>query len=123
MSEKHRVPVFDPESKDLRKVPLKKLNGLLMPEKFGVTCKADHMAASEYDKVEVSRWRRKVDVYESNDVEKDSSHAVVTGPSDGPEGKSFLARLHISRLGVASDVQRFVFSKNRILYIGAMPDL
>ena len=31
MSEKHRVPVFDPESKDLRKVPLKKLNGWLMP--------------------------------------------------------------------------------------------
>lgn len=28
MSEKHRVPVFDPESKDLRKVPLKKINGL-----------------------------------------------------------------------------------------------
>lgn len=30
MSEKHRVPVFDPESKDLRKVPLKKINGLFI---------------------------------------------------------------------------------------------
>ena len=27
MSEKHRVPVFDPESKDLRKVPLKNIDG------------------------------------------------------------------------------------------------
>ena len=26
MSEKHRVPVFDPKSKDLRKLPLTKLD-------------------------------------------------------------------------------------------------
>lgn len=77
---------------------------------------------SDYDKVEVSRWRRKVDVYESNDVDKDSSHAVITGRSDDPEGKSFLARLYISRLGPASDLQRLVSSKYRTLYIGAMPD-
>lgn len=84
--------------------------------------KSNHIVESNYGKVEVSRWRRKVDVYESNDVEKDSSYAVVTGPSDDPEGKSFLARLYISQLGVASDVQRLVFSKHRTLYIGAMPD-
>lgn len=84
---------------------------------------SNRIAASNYDKVEVSRWRRKFDVYESNNVDKDSSHAVVTGPSDDLEGKSFLARLYISRLGVASDVQRLVFSKYRTLYIGAMPDL
>lgn len=86
------------------------------------TWKSNPILASDYDKVEVSRWRRKVDVYESNDLEH-SSHAVVTRPSDDPEGKSFLARLYISRLGVASDIQRLVFSKDRTLYIGAMPDL
>lgn len=85
--------------------------------------KSNPVIASNYDKFEVSRWRRKVDVYESNDVEKDPSYAVVTGPSDDPEGKSFLARLYISELGVASGVQRLVFSKYRTLYIGAMPDL
>ena len=70
----------------------------------------------------MSRWRRKFDVYESNDFDKDASHAVVTGPSDDSEGKSFLARLYFSRLGVASDVQRLVFSKYRTLYIGEMPE-
>ena len=83
------------------------------------------MVVSDYETVEVSRWRRKVDVYEPNDVDKDSSHAVVTGATSAAnqsEGKSFLARLYISRLGVASDVQRLVFSKHRTLYIGAMPD-
>ena len=84
---------------------------------------SDDTIASNYDQVGLSRWRRKFDVYESNDLEKDSSHAVVTRRSDDPEGKTFLARLYISRLGVASDVQRFVFPKYRTLYIGAMPDL
>ncbi len=35
MSEKHRVPVFDPESKDLRKVPLKKINSSFIILVFG----------------------------------------------------------------------------------------
>lgn len=122
MSEKHRVPVFDPESKDLRKVPLKNITGLSLSQNL-FEVESNHIVASNYDKVEVSRWRRKFDVYESNDVDKDSSHAVVTGPTDDLDGKSFLARLYISRLGVASDVQRLVFSKHRTLYIGAMPDL
>lgn len=85
---------------------------------------SNQILASDYDKVEVSRWRRKVDVYESNDVEKVSSHAVVTGNSDSDDskGKIFLARLYISRLGPASNLQRLVSSKHRTLYIGAMPD-
>ena len=83
---------------------------------------SNSVSASDYDKVEISRWRRKVDVYESNDFKNGSSHSVVTGRSDDPEGKSFLARLYISRLGPASNLQRFVSSKHRTLYIGAMPD-
>ena len=82
-----------------------------------------HIVASDYDKVEVPRWRRKFDVYESNDLEKDASHVVVTGPSDDLKGKSFLARLYFGQLGLASEIQRLVFSKNRFLYIGQIPKL
>ena len=127
MSEKHRVPVFDPESKDLRKVPLKKIDGeFILVTSLTYLRKSNlinHILASNYDKVEVSRWRRKFDVYESNDMEKDSSHSVVTGRSGDPKGKSFLARLSISRLGPTSNLKRFVSSRYRTLYIGAMPDL
>lgn len=103
MSEK--VPVFDPESKDLRRLPLRKLK------------------EKEFDRVEVPKWRRRFDVYESNEPEKDSEHTVVTKSTDDIEGKRLLARLYISRLGIASDVQRLLFSKHRWLYIGAMPDI
>ena len=82
---------------------------------------SNQIVASDYDKVEVSSWRRKVDVYESIDLDQDSSYAVVTGPSEDARGKSFLARLYIGRLGVPYDVQRFVSPKHRTLYIGAMP--
>ena len=90
--------------------------------RFGNKILPNHILASDYDKVEISRWRRKVDVYEFNDVDKDSSHCVVTGRSNDPEGKSFLARLYISRLGPRSSLQRFVSSRHRTLYIGAMPN-
>ncbi|MCJ1456925.1 hypothetical protein MMC28_007291 [Mycoblastus sanguinarius] len=103
MSEKHRVPVFDPESGDLRKLPLKKLE------------------KSKFEKIDVPNWRRQVDVYESHDEKKSRSYAIVTGPTDDTEGKVFLARLYMSRLGVASDVQRLLSSKHRTLYIGSLP--
>ena len=45
---------------------------------------------------------------------------------DDLQDKSFLARLYMSRLGVASDIQRGLSSKsskNRILYVGVIPDV
>ena len=71
------------------------------------------------------RLRRKFDVYESDRVAKETSHAshaIVTRPTDEIGDKSFLARLHMSRLGVASEVQRLVSSKHRVLYIGPLAD-
>ncbi len=68
------------------------------------------------------KWRRQFDVYESDDLQEKSSHAVVTRPTDDTTGKSFLARLYISRLGVRSDLQRVLSEKHRILYIGPMPN-
>lgn len=105
MSEK--VTVFDPESKDLQRLPRNKID------------------ASKFDTVNVPRLRRQFDVYGSNELAKGTSHAshaIVTRPTDEVEDKSFLARLYIGRLGVTSDVQRLLSSKHRILYIGPLTD-
>ena len=82
---------------------------------------------AKFEELYLPRFRRKVDVYESNDLDEKSTHALVTGPnaSDDIEDKSFLARLYMSRLGVKSDVQRILSPKSsrfRTLYIGSMPD-
>ena len=71
------------------------------------------------------RLRRRFDVYESYGMAKGTSHAshaIVTRPTDEIEDKSFLARLHMGRLGVMSEVQRLVSSKHRVLYIGPLAD-
>lgn len=105
MSEK--VAVFDPESKDLRRLPRNTID----PTKF--------------DTVNVPRLRRQFDVYESNKLangHSHASHAIVTRLTDETEDKSFLARLYISRLGVTSELQRLLSSKHRILYIGSLAD-
>lgn len=71
------------------------------------------------------RLRRQFDVYESYGMAKGTSHtshAIVTRPTDEIEDKSFLARLYVRRLGVASEVQRLVSSKHRVLYIGPLAD-
>lgn len=82
---------------------------------------------SNFEKVDLPRLRRRVDVYESSDLNEKASHAVITGPTGDYDirGKSFLARLDISRLGVRSDVQRALSltSKQRALYIGPIPDM
>ena len=68
------------------------------------------------------RLRRQFDVYESNELAKGTSHAIVTRPTDEIEDKSFLARLYVCRLGVTSEVQRLLSSKHRVLYIGPLAD-
>ena len=80
------------------------------------------ISASDFEKVEVPKWRRHFDVYASNNLEDRSREGQPTYSRDDTEGRSFLARLYYSRLGIASDVQRAVSSKHRTLYIGAMPE-
>lgn len=122
MGEKHRVPVFDPESKDLRRLPLKNINSPYSSIVFVNNYALTMNLGSEFDEVKLPRWRRRFDVYESSEDSKDL-HAVITSPKESTEGMRLLARLYISRFGVASDVQRVLSSKHRSLYIGAMPDL
>ncbi|MCJ1465972.1 hypothetical protein MMC07_004591 [Pseudocyphellaria aurata] len=109
----HQVSVFDPDSGDFRRLPLKRIN------------------ASEFEKVEVSKWRRRFDIYglksfetpEKASVEGHREHyTIVTRSSDKTEGKVFLTRLYFSQLGLKADFQRVISSKHRILYIGPMPD-
>jgi len=126
MIKKHRVPVFDPGSKDLRKLPLGKLDGQW--SQHSPKSILTSTIASTFEKFELPRVRRRVDVYESNHFEEKSTHALLAGPAitDDVKHKSYLARLYISRLGVASDIQRLLSSKSsnsRTLYIGAMPDI
>lgn len=84
--------------------------------------------ASEFEQIEVSRWRRRFDIYASKDLEKASleghgdPYTIVTRSSDDTEGKIFLTRLYYSRLGLKADVQRVISSKHRTLYIGPMPE-
>ena len=124
MSEK--VTVFDPESKDLQRLPRNKIDGLSSsPLLFPLRDSEDHTLATKFEMVNVPRLRRQFDVYGSNELAKGASHAshkIVTRPTDEIEDKSFLARLYISRLGVTSDVQRLLSSKHRILYIGPLAD-
>lgn len=71
------------------------------------------------------RLRRQFDVYESSGLPNENSqasYAIVTRRNDAVGDKSFLARLHISRLGVTSEVQRLLSSKHRVLYIGPLAD-
>ncbi|KAL8839504.1 MAG: hypothetical protein Q9170_001727 [Blastenia crenularia] len=109
MIEKHHVAVFDPETCDLRRLPLNKLN------------------TSNYEKVQIPKRQRQFDLYATRDFDGDSieddapTYAVISRSSDDPKGKSHLARLYYSRLGLASEVQRFMSAKYRTLYIGAMP--
>ncbi|MCJ1267520.1 hypothetical protein MMC22_007405 [Lobaria immixta] len=106
---RHRVPVFDPDSGDFKRFPLKKID------------------ASEFEQIEVSKWRRRFDIYASKDLEKASveghrgPYTIVTRSSDDTGGKIFLTRLYYSQLGLTADVQRVISSKHRILYIGQMP--
>ena len=77
------------------------------------------------DAVNMPRLRRQFDVYESNKLANESSQAsyvIVTRRDDVVIDKSFLARLHISQLGVTSEVQRMLSSEHRVLYIGPLAD-
>ncbi|KAI4128224.1 MAG: hypothetical protein LQ341_006700 [Variospora aurantia] len=109
MIDTYYVAVFDPESCDLARLPLDKLN------------------TSEYDKVQIPKRQRQFDLYTSSDPEKTSiegdapHYAVITRSTDNTKGKSHLARLYYSRLGLASDLQRLMSAKYRTLYIGTMP--
>lgn len=84
--------------------------------------------ASEFQQIEVSKWRRRFDIYASRNLEKASEegdrkpYTIVTRSSDNTEGKILLTRLYYSQLGLAADVQRVISSKHRILYIGPMPE-
>ncbi len=121
MNEKQRVAVFDPKSGDLRILPLNKLKGqatLISSDSY-----VDNpMLASDFEKVEVPKWRRHFDVYTSNDLGNPSGEGQPTYSRNDTEGRSFLARLYYSRLGIASNVQRAVSAKHRTLYIGEMPE-
>lgn len=108
VSMRHQVPVFDPNSGDFRRLPLTKIN------------------ASEFEQIEVSKWRRRFDIYASKNLEKPSlegrrePYTIVTRSSDDTGGKVFLTRLYYSQLGLTADVQRVISSKHRILYIGPL---
>lgn len=84
--------------------------------------------ASKFEQIEVSKWRRRFDIYASKDLEKASveghrgPYTIVTRSSDDTGGKIFLTRLYYSQLGLTADVQRVISSKHRILYIGHMPE-
>lgn len=86
--------------------------------------------AYEFEKIEVSKWRRRFDIYASSSSSTTFSledhpkeYAIVTRSSDDTQGKSFLTRLYFSRLGLAADVQRVLSSKHRTLYIGPIPEI
>ena len=66
------------------------------------------------------KWRRKFDIYESDNPNLNDSHAVVTRDSDNVSGKSFVARLYINHLGIRSNMQRALSGKHRYIYIGSM---
>ena len=71
------------------------------------------------------RLRRQFDVYRSNELPDEiypASYAIVIRRNDVVGDKSFLARLHISRLGVTFEVQRLLSSQHRVLYIGPLAD-
>ncbi|KAI4097340.1 MAG: hypothetical protein LQ348_002629 [Seirophora lacunosa] len=100
------VAVFDPESCDLARVPLDKIN------------------PSDYEKVQIPKHLRQFDIYTSIGLDKTSdapTYAVVARSTDDTNGKSHLARLYYSRLGLASELQRWMSAKHRTLYIGIMP--
>lgn len=71
------------------------------------------------------RLRRQFDVYKSNELPNEisqASYAIVTRRNDVVGDMSFLAPLHISRLGVTFEVQRLLSSQHRVLYIGPLAD-
>ncbi|KAL8777175.1 MAG: hypothetical protein Q9213_007976 [Squamulea squamosa] len=109
MLETHYVTVFDPESCDLCRLPASKID------------------ADNYEKIQIPRRKSQFDLYASKDLEKQamesgtSRYTVISRSTDDPDGKSHLARLYYSRLGLASELQRFVSAKYRTLYIGAIP--
>ena len=119
-----KVPVFDPKTKDLRKLRLRNLNGPLFPA-FSEFLKSMliKILESDFDKVKVPGWQRHFDVYEY--LKPGSSlysYTVVSRQTDKIGGR-FLCRLDTSGLGIYSEVQRKLSSKHRWLYIGAMPDV
>lgn len=62
--------------------------------------------ASEYEKVQIPKRLRQFDIYTSIGLEKTSdaaTYAVVARSTDDTDGKSHLARLYYSRLGLASE--------------------
>ncbi len=85
-------------------------------------------AASDFTQLEISRWRRRFDIYVSDGVEKVADgddaepYVIVTRSTDNTDGKSFLTRLYYSQLGIAADLQRALSSKHRTLYIGPIPN-
>ncbi|KAI4239577.1 MAG: hypothetical protein L6R40_005522 [Gallowayella cf. fulva] len=110
MIETHYVAVFDPESCDLCRLPASKID------------------TNQYEKIRIPRRKSQFDLYAIKDPEKQankgdtSNYAVISRSTDDPKGKSHLARLYYSRLGIASDLQRLVSPKYRTLYIGAIPE-
>lgn len=110
MNGKHQVVVFDPESCDLRRLPIHKLK------------------TSEYEQVKVPRFKKRFSVWapsefdRSSPEDKSARHTVVTRSTDNVQGRSFVARLYYYHLGLAPNVQRVYSSKHRTLYIGAIPD-
>lgn len=129
MADKKRVAVFDPDSCDFRKLPLQKLKGLSIHYSRITQLILSSFLASDYDKVEIPRFKRRFDVWAPSSLDlKDQcrpSHSIVTRDTDDVKGKSFVARVYYGQLGMSSSVQRLVSSKsskNRTLYIGAMPN-
>lgn len=128
MNEKHHVAVFDPESCDLRRLPLDRLKGLFIVVSFYCRKCLISRVASEYEQVQVPRFKRRFSVWAPSELDRNSlenqstKHTVVTRSTDDVEGKSFVARLYYPHLGLTPNVQRAYSSKHRTLYIGAIPD-
>ncbi|KAK3176374.1 hypothetical protein OEA41_007697 [Lepraria neglecta] len=103
MTASTQVAVFDPVTSDLRRVPFRKID------------------VEKYETVDVPRWKRRFDVYASNELDDADTYVVVTRYEDVDVKKSFLVRLRYNHLGIVAEVQKMISPKHRTLYIGPMP--
>ncbi|KAL9604532.1 MAG: hypothetical protein Q9219_000497 [cf. Caloplaca sp. 3 TL-2023] len=109
MNQNHKVAVFDPATGDLRRVPISQID------------------TSRYEKVQVPKLQRQFDLYafkgpgRESDMNNSPMYAIIARIADDPEGRSHVARLYYSELGLTSQLQRLLSAKYRTLYIGSLP--
>ena len=121
-----RVPVFDPEDRNLRLVALSQLDRTIIPLRELLARNLENVltySAAQYTVLDIPRLHPYFDIYGSNELDTEKTYAVVTRDEHAKVELSFIARLNFYRLGWwRAATMRMVGKEYRRLWVGPIPE-